>query len=74
MPEAPPETGKPQSVSAIAWFSAWALFLLILLAIAKTPWGRPIVYYLAWLAVIFLLVSHYQEITDLFTQGGITGE
>lgn len=59
-------------MSAINWFAAWAVFILIIAAIAQTSWGRPVVYYLLWLAVIFLLVSHYQEIIELFAEGGIT--
>ena len=59
-------------MSAINWFAAWVLFLLILAGIAQTPWGRPIVYYLLWLAIVFLLLSHFEEITQLFAQGGIT--
>ena len=58
-------------MSAINWFAAWLLFILILAGIARTSWGRPLVYYLLWLAVIFLLVSHYEEIISLFAQGGI---
>ena len=59
-------------MSAINWFAAWLLFILLLAGIAQTPWGRTLTYYVLWLAVIFLLVSHYKEITDLFAQGGIT--
>ena len=60
-------------MAAINWFAAWLLFLLILVGIAQTPWGRTIFYYLLWLAVLFLLLSHYQEITDMLSQGGISG-
>jgi len=60
-------------MSAINWFAAWLLFILILVGISETPWGRVIFYYVLWLAVIFLLLSHYQEITDLFGKAGIGG-
>lgn len=53
------------------WFGAWLLFILLLVAFAKTAAGRTIVYYLLWLAVIFLLVSHAQEIADMFSAAGI---
>lgn len=59
-------------MSAINWLGAWLLFILILLALVQTEVGNTIAYYLLWLAVIFLLVSHYQQITDLFATGGIT--
>ena len=58
-------------MSAINWLGAWLLFILILLAIVQTKVGNTIVYYLLWLAVIFLLVSHYKQITDLLQAGGI---
>lgn len=60
-------------MSAIQWLGAWLLFILILVAIAQTEVGNRITYYLLWLAVVFLLVSHYQEITSIFALGGITG-
>jgi len=56
----------------IQWAGAWLLFILLLAMLAKTAAGKTIVYYLLWLAVVFLLVSHYQEINDLFSGAGIT--
>lgn len=53
------------------WFGAWLLFILLLVAFAKTAAGKTIVYYLLWLAVIFLLVSHSQEIASMFSAAGI---
>ncbi len=57
--------------SAFNWLAAWLLFILIIVAIAQTKAGNTVVYYLAWLAVILLVVSHYQEITDILKAGGI---
>jgi hypothetical protein len=57
--------------SAINWLAAWLLFILIMIALVQTKAGNTIAYYLLWLAVIFLLVSHYQEITGIFKAGGI---
>ncbi len=59
-------------MSAINWLSAWLLFILIMIVIMQTRIGNTLIYYLAWLAVIFLLVSHYQEISNILTAGGIT--
>lgn len=61
-------------MSAFNWLGAWLLFILILMAIAQTKAGNTIAYYLLWLAVIFLLVSHYQQITDMFVAGGIVAK
>lgn len=58
-------------MSAINWLGAWLLFILILLLLIKTNVGKTLVYYILWLAVIFLILSHYQQITDILTKGGI---
>lgn len=55
----------------IQWFSAWLLFLLLLAVMAKTAAGKTILYYLLWLAVFFLLVSHASEIASMFQSAGI---
>lgn len=59
-------------MSAINLLSAWLLFILVMIVIMQTQAGNTLVYYLAWMAVIFLLVSHYQEISAIFQAGGIT--
>ena len=53
------------------WFGAWLLFLLLLIAFAHTAAGKTIVYYLLWLAVVFLLLSHAEEIAGMFSAAGI---
>jgi hypothetical protein len=58
-------------MSAINWLGAWLLFILILLAIVQTKVGNAIVYYILWLAIIFLIVTNYQQITDILQAGGI---
>lgn len=58
----------------LKWLSAWLLFLLLLAVMAKTAAGKTLLYYLLWLAVFFLLVSHYQEIVSIFSAAGIVPE
>jgi hypothetical protein len=50
---------------AITWISTWVIMILLLVMVSKTGWGRAIVYYLLWLAVILLLVSHADELSSL---------
>jgi hypothetical protein len=57
---------------AMQWLGAWLLFILLLITIAKTRAGNTLLYYLLWVAVIFLLLSHYKEIAAMFAAGGIT--
>ncbi len=58
-------------MGAYQWFGAWLLFIILLIAIAQIKAGRTILYYLLWLAVVLLVVSHYQEITNMFAGAGI---
>lgn len=55
----------------LQWSSAWAVFILLLVVIARTKAGNTIVYYLLWLLVVYLLVSHAGEITSMFAGAGI---
>lgn len=50
---------------AFTWISTWIIMLLFLVMISATGWGRSIVYYILWLAVILLLVSHADELSSL---------
>jgi hypothetical protein len=40
--------------------------ITLLAIIAQTGWGRSIVYWLMWLAVALLLVTHADELTSMF--------
>ena len=61
------------------WFGAWLLFILLLAVLAKTAAGKTMVYYLLWLAVAYLLLSHSQEIAGMLgaaniaPQGSVNG-
>jgi hypothetical protein len=52
-------------MSAITWITTWVVMILLLVMISSTGWGKSIVYYLLWLAVILLLVSHADELSSL---------
>ena len=53
------------------WFGAWLLFILLLAVLAKTAAVKTIVYYLLWLAVAYLLLSHSQEIASMLSAANI---
>ena len=40
--------------------------IVLLVALSKTTWGNPLVYWLLWLAVLLLLVTHADEISASF--------
>lgn len=50
---------------ALTWISTWIIMILFLVMISATGWGRSIVYYILWLAVILLLVTHADELSSL---------
>ena len=50
---------------AFVWIVTWLLLIAVLVALAGTSWGKPIVYYTLWLAVVLLVVSHATELTSL---------
>lgn len=54
-----------EKISAFAWIVAWIAFLALMALIARTEWGRKIIYYLAWLAVTFLIVTHAKDLTKI---------
>ena len=55
-----------------AWFIAWAIILGVLYGLSRTRAGKTIVYYVLWLSVVFVVVSHYSAISGVLTQGNIT--
>ena len=59
------------NIQAFNWLGAWLLFILLLYLIMQTKAGYTFFYYLVWTSVIFLIVSHYQQITGILQAGGI---
>lgn len=52
-------------MSAFQFFGAWILMIAFLAMLSATEWGKSIVYYLLWLAIALLLVTHVEEIKSL---------
>lgn len=50
----------------VSWVATWIIMIALLGFLAQTNWGRPVVYWLLWLAVVLLLVTHADELTALF--------
>lgn len=49
----------------LKFLSTWAIMILLLVLLAKTSWGKTVVYWLLWLAVVLLIVTHSEELTSL---------
>ncbi len=63
--------------TALQWLTSWIAILLLLALLAKSSWGKPLVYYTLWLAVAFLALTHATDIASLINpsqaqQGGTT--
>ena len=73
--ENPGAAGDANSVSAYRWVIAFSVIGLILYLISKWKVGYTLLYYLAALALLFLILTQYQAITTLLapfnsTSGG----
>lgn len=64
-------TGTPLA-SFGAWIAGWILLIVVLVLISKTKPGAVITYYVLWLSIILLLVTHSSDISNLFNQANIT--
>ena len=56
---------------AVTWLSTWVIMIFLLVVLAKTQWGKTLVYYVLWLAVILLLVTHADELNSLVDVGAL---
>lgn len=50
---------------ALTWIMTWIIMILLLVFAAQTSWGKTLVYWLLWLALVILLVTHADELTSL---------
>ena len=55
-----------------AWIAAWVIIIAGLYFLARSPWGAAIVYYVLWLSVILLLITHSDVISSVLTAGNVT--
>jgi hypothetical protein len=53
--------------SALAWFTGWITVLVLLVLLAQSNWGKPIVYYAAILASVVLVLTHVDSFTSLLS-------
>ncbi len=54
------------SGTALQWLTAWVAILLLVVLLARSSWGKPLVYYALWLAVVFLALTHASDIATLW--------
>ena len=59
---------------AVSFIGAWLIVIVLGVALASTGWGKTILYYILWLAVILLVLTHIQEISNMLNAGGIANQ
>ena len=58
----------------ITFLGAWLLVIVFAVALAGTGWGKTLLYYILWLAVILLVITQAQEISTMLNAGGIANQ
>ncbi len=54
------------------WVAGWALIIVVIFLLSRTRAGQSIVYYVAWLSIVLVLVTHASAIQQIFQQANIT--
>jgi hypothetical protein len=60
-------TPDPNTGSALAWLTGWITVIVLLTLLARTSWGKPIVYYAVILACVVLILTHVDDFTSLLS-------
>lgn len=70
------QTSGPQITTPLAgfalWIAGWALIIVVIFLLSRSRAGQAIVYYVAWLSIALVLVTHAQAIQTIFQQANIT--
>lgn len=53
------------------WVAGWLLLITVLYLLTRNRAGETIVYYVLWLSIVLVLVTHSDSITQLFQQANI---
>lgn len=53
---------------AFGFLLGWVVFIFVMLAVNKTAIGHRIIVYTLWLSVLFVLVTQYKVIVQLWSQ------
>jgi len=55
----------------ISFFISWLLIVVLLVFMANTSWGKPILSYTLWLMVLLLLIVSGPSIANMLSQSGV---
>jgi predicted aspartyl protease len=57
--------------SAFSFFIAWSLIVVLFWTGSRFEGTRTIEYYVLWLSVVLMLVTHYKELTTILEASGL---
>ena len=66
-----PQSNTPMAGFAL-WMAGWILLLVVIYLLAQSRAGQTVVYYVLWLSIALILVTHADAITTIFQQANIT--
>lgn len=55
--------------SIMNWLLAWIFMFLLLYVLSRTRAGHTIIYYVSWMLVLLLVVTHADQVKSLLTGG-----
>lgn len=58
--------------SVMGWLTAWFLMFALLFVLAKTRAGHTIIYYVAWLLVLLLVITHGKQVASILQGGNLS--
>ena len=56
----------------IVWITAWALLIALIVATSRLQPGEKLLSYALWLAIALIIVTHAQEISQMFANNILT--
>lgn len=69
--QAGPQISTPLAGFAL-WIAGWLLIITVIFLLSRSRAGQTVVYYVAWLSIVLVLVTHADAITTIFQQANIT--
>jgi len=65
-----PQINAPMAGFAL-WVAGWILIIVVIFLLSRSRAGQTVVYYVLWLSIALVLVTHADAITTLFQQANI---
>lgn len=60
-----------QSTTAYSFFIGWGVIIALFWGATKLEWSKTIIYYVLWLSIVLLIVTHSQNLQSIIAGSGI---